>query len=188
MGRMSLTEPEQTELLHIARESIIHGLRYGGAMGINIASFQGILAEPRATFVTLQRHQQLRGCIGMLEAIRPLAVDVSENAFAAAFRDPRFPPVTEQELADLAIHISILSPAEPMSFSSEWDLLIQLRPNVDGLIIEEGNHRATFLPSVWETLPTPLHFLQHLKHKAGLPVDYWSNTLRAYRYTADYIG
>ena len=146
------------------------------------------LTEPRATFVTLEKNHQLRGCIGMLEAVRPLAEDIAENAFSAAFRDPRFPPLEAYELNDLEIHLSILTPAEPVSFSSEQDLLAQLQPGIDGLILEEGHRRGTFLPSVWESLPEPGQFLRHLKQKAGLPSDYWSKNIRIYRYQAEIIG
>ncbi len=184
---MSLTKMQQTKLLTLARDSISHGLKFGKPLKINPPDYPAELCEIRATFVTLEYRQQLRGCIGMLEAIRPLAEDVAENAFAAAFSDRRFLPLSEHEFGELDIHISILSPAEAISFSSEQDLLAQLRPNIDGLILEEGRHKATFLPSVWESLSDPLQFLQHLKQKAGLPATYWSNTLQAYRYTAEYI-
>lgn len=188
MALMLLTKPQQTVLLTLAWESIAQGLKTGKPLGIDPAAYPPELMEPRATFVTLEHRHQLRGCIGMLEAIRPLAEDVAENAFAAAFCDRRFLPLAEHELDDLAVHISILSPAEEITFNSEFDLLGQLRPNVDGLILQEGTHRATFLPSVWESLHSPIQFLQQLKQKAGLPVSYWSKTIKAYRYTTESIG
>ena len=188
MALMSLSKPQQSQLLKLARESIAQGLKTGKPLKIHPDDYPAELAEPRATFVTLERGQQLRGCIGMLEAVRPLAEDVAENAFAAAFCDRRFLPLADHELADLELHISVLSPPEEMNFSSEQDLLEQLRPKIDGLILEEGRQRATFLPSVWESLPTAVQFLQHLKQKAGLPAKYWSDTIKAYRYTAEYIG
>ncbi len=114
--------------------------------------------------------------------------DVVENAFASAFKDPRFPPLAAAEFDDLEIHISVLSPATPMMFSSEADLLRQLRPGVDGLILEDGPHRGTFLPSVWESLPQPLEFLRNLKMKAGLPADHWSDRVRVYRYQTESFG
>jgi AmmeMemoRadiSam system protein A len=113
---------------------------------------------------------------------------VAQNAYAAAFSDPRFPPLREGEFEELDIHISILSPAEAMHFTSEADLLQQLRPGEDGLVMEEGFRRGTFLPSVWEQLPTPELFLRHLKQKAGLPADYWSSTLEVSRYTTHSFG
>ncbi len=143
------------------------------------------LKEERATFVTLTLNGNLRGCIGMLEACRPLAEDITENAVSAAFRDPRFPPLSRDEFGDLKISISVLSPPEEMTFSSEADLLNQIRPGIDGLILQEGVRKGTFLPSVWEELPETAAFVEHLKLKAGLPAGYWSDTLRVFRYTAE---
>lgn len=188
MALMSLNETEQAQLLTLARTSIAHGLSKGHALPVKLADYPDTLTQPRATFVTLERHGQLRGCIGMLEAIRPLVEDVAENAYAAAFRDPRFPPLRDAELADLQLHISILSPAEALSFDSEADLLAQIRPGIDGLILHDHGHRGTFLPSVWEQLPDKTQFLQHLKQKAGLPAHYWSETLLVSRYTTFMFG
>ncbi len=188
MAPMSLTEQNRKRLLDLAKSSIAHGLKTGKALEIDINDYPPELTVPRATFVTLQKQGQLRGCIGMLEAIRPLAEDVAKNAFFAAFKDYRFPPLEADELDELNIHISILSLAEPVIFSSEQDLIEQLRPGIDGLIMEEGLKRGTFLPSVWESLPDPRQFLQHLKQKAGLPPHYWSDGVKISRYTADIIG
>lgn len=175
-------------LLKLARLSIVYGLETGHPFSVDLREFPPELVKPGATFVTLEKNHQLRGCIGMLEAVLPLAEDVAENAFSAAFRDPRFPPVQQSELDQLEIHISILSDPEPMTFSSEQDLLAQIRPNVDGLILQDGYHRGTFLPSVWDSLPDKKQFLRHLKNKAGLPADYWSDTIKVQRYTAEYIS
>lgn len=123
----------------------------------------------------------------MLEACRPLAEDVAANAAAAAFADPRFPPLTKNEFEKLEIHISVLSPPEELSFSSEEDVLNQIRPGIDGLILQDGFYRGTFLPSVWEELPEKKDFWMHLKLKAGLPVTYWSDTVRVFRYTTEYF-
>jgi len=182
---MSLTNQQKTTLLQVARQSIQHGLMYGKALDININDYEVELREKRATFVTLEKAKQLRGCIGTLTAILPLVSDVAYHAHAAAFNDPRFPALDEIELATLDIHISILSLPEPMTFDSEKDLIQQLRPNIDGLILEEGWHKGTFLPSVWESLPEPQLFLQHLKRKAGLSPHYWSDTIKVERYTTD---
>lgn len=185
---MSLTKTQQTRLLDLARQSIAHGLESGRPLKIDQADFPDELSQPRATFVTLERAGQLRGCIGMLEAMRPLAEDVAENAFSAAFRDPRFPPLSAAELVDLELHISVLSPAEAMHFDSEADLLKQLRPGLDGLILREDGRRATFLPAVWDDLPDPSQFLRHLKQKAGLPAAYWSDSLQVSRYVTEMFG
>ena len=145
------------------------------------------LKEERATFVTLTLDGNLRGCIGMLEACRPLAEDVAKNAVSAAFCDPRFPPLSREEFDDLKISISVLSPPEEMAFSDEADLLEQIRPGVDGLVLQEGFRKGTFLPSVWEELPDKEIFFEHLKLKTRLPAGYWSDTLRVSRYSAEYI-
>lgn len=141
------------------------------------------LREPGAVFVTLHKHGALRGCIGSLEARRPLREDVEKNARSAAFLDPRFTPLSLREFDDVEVEVSLLSPAEPMRFTDEADLLQQLRPGVDGLLLEQGPHRGTFLPQVWEQLPAPADFLAHLKRKAGLAPDFWSADLRVSRYT-----
>jgi AmmeMemoRadiSam system protein A len=180
---------EQDLLLGIACSSILHGLEHGRPAVPDAEGLPDALRAERASFVTLNTAgQQLRGCIGTLEACRPLAEDVSRNAWAAAFRDPRFPPLQESELAGLDIHISVLSEAEPVTFGSEQDLLGRIRPGVDGLILEERSARGTFLPSVWESLPEPEQFLAHLKLKAGLPADYWSDEIRIWRYSTQSFG
>jgi AmmeMemoRadiSam system protein A len=143
------------------------------------------LDEPGATFVTLTQQANLRGCIGSLEAHRPLGMDVQQNALAAAFRDPRFPPLSESELAGTRIEVSLLSPQQLMQFSDEADALAQLRPNVDGVVLQCDHYRSTFLPQVWEQLPTPREFMAHLKRKAGLPADFWSTQVKLYRYTVE---
>jgi len=180
-----LSEQHRQMLKDIAKASIEHGLKYGQPLRLDLLTLPAELTVKRATFVTLEKHGQLRGCIGMLEAQRPLAEDIADNSFSAAFSDPRFPPLDEHELNDLDIHLSILSPAEPILCQSEDDLISHLRPNIDGLILDDGRHRATFLPSVWESLTQSTDFVHHLKIKAGLAANYWSDELRAYRYTSE---
>lgn len=165
-------------LLQLARAAIAH--RFGQPLPA-IADHPA-LHQPGATFVTLTQHGHLRGCIGSLEAWRPLRTDVQENACAAAFRDPRFDPLTEDELAETRLEVSLLSPAELMNCRDEADALDQLRPHVDGVIFTAGRHRSTFLPQVWEQLPDPAEFLVHLKKKAGLPADYWGPNVQLERY------
>lgn len=172
-------------LLAVATRSIRHGLADGGPLQVRAEDFEPPLRELRASFVTLTHRGALRGCIGHLQAVSPLVIDVAHNAFAAAFRDPRFPPLAERELVDVEIHISVLTPAEPMNFASEQDLIGQLQPGVDGLILQDGYRQGTFLPSVWESLRDPASFLAHLKLKAGLPADYWSDTLTVSRYRTE---
>jgi AmmeMemoRadiSam system protein A len=143
------------------------------------------LQAPGAVFVTLTRHGELRGCIGSLEAHRSLEEDVVENARMAAFGDPRFAPLTRDELDDTRVEVSVLSAPEPIAFTDEADALAKLRPGVDGVILEYGHHRATFLPQVWHQLPTPREFMAHLKRKAGLPADFWDEGVRLYRYSVE---
>ena len=183
----SLTEAQQRLLLETARESIRHGCEYGRPLAVNPQDYQSELRQPRASFVTLQRHDRLRGCIGSLEAHQALVVDVAENAYAAGFRDPRFAPVGRDELEGLRISLSLLTPPESMRFESEADLLGQIVPGEDGLVIREDGRRATFLPAVWQSLPDPVDFLRELKRKAGLHPDHWSDRLRVERYHAEHV-
>ncbi|HHB13216.1 MAG TPA: AmmeMemoRadiSam system protein A [Chromatiales bacterium] len=173
---------DRSVLLAVARDSIRHGVETGRPLRVHPEDFPQVLRAPGASFVTLHRNGRLRGCIGSLEPWRPLVQDVAENAFAAAFRDPRFPPLGPEELEDLDIHISVLSAPEELEFDSEEDLVRKLQPGRDGLILQDGTRKGTFLPSVWEELPDPRQFLTHLKLKAGLPPDHWSDSLRVWRY------
>ena len=141
------------------------------------------LDVPGASFVTLTIDGDLRGCIGSLEAWRPLRDDVKSNAVSAAFRDPRFRPLSQAEFAQTAIEVSVLAKPEPMAFDSRDDLERQLRPGVDGLILSARGHRGTFLPQVWEQLPRPAEFVDHLLRKAGLPASYWGPDVAVSRYT-----
>ncbi len=183
-----LSKPDRAILLDVARSSIRHGLNQGQALPVNPEDYPENLRLLRATFVTLEIEAQLRGCIGALAAYQPLVQDVATHAYAAAFEDPRFPELRADEFPRLELHISVLSPPEPLHFGSEVELLAQLRPGVDGLILHFRHHRATFLPAVWEHLPDPYVFLAQLKQKAGLPLDFWSPELQAERYAAEYFG
>jgi AmmeMemoRadiSam system protein A len=165
-------------LLTIARSAIAEEL---GLSTIGQAPHEA-LRQPAATFVTLKRSGELRGCIGSLKPIRPLAVDVRENAIAAAFRDPRFPPLAAVEYEATSVEVSLLSAAERVDVVDEDDLVARLRPGLDGVILEHGRHRATFLPQVWEALADPREFLAALKRKAGLPGDFWSPHVNVSRY------
>lgn len=166
-------------LLSIASNAI------GGHFGLTAQPVAAIdaLAEPGASFVTLTQAGQLRGCIGSLEAYRPLAEDVAGNAIAAAFKDPRFSPLSAEELPRSRIEVSLLSPAEPIIFTDEAAALASLRPGIDGVILTHGQRRATFLPQVWESLSEPRRFMAQLKLKAGLPADYWDGKITLARYT-----
>jgi AmmeMemoRadiSam system protein A len=165
-------------LLRIARGAIGERL---GAPAMPLPTHDA-LAEPGATFVTLRRDGALRGCIGSLEPRRRLGIDVHENAVGAAFRDPRFSPLRRPEFEAVVVEVSLLARSEPLRFSGEAELLAQLVPGRDGLVLEVGERRATFLPQVWEALPVPRDFIAALKQKAGLPQEFWSPALRARRY------
>lgn len=172
------SNPGQT-LLPIARASISVAL----GRTIEVAEDAVWLQELGACFVTLTQQGQLRGCIGTLEARRSLLTDVKANALAAAFRDPRFAPLSLNELDDTEIEVSLLSPMQAMSFDSEAHALAQLQPGIDGVVFEFERYRSTFLPQVWEQLPTASEFIAHLKRKAGLPHDFWAEGMRLQRYT-----
>lgn len=180
-----LSDADHTTLREVARHSIAFGLQHDCPAPVTVADYPLALQEIKATFVTLKIDDDLRGCIGTLEAHRPLVEDVAENAYAAAFRDPRFPRLSHKEFDHLQYHISILSTPEPVRFCDENDLLQQLRPGTDGLVLEDGFYRGTFLPQVWESLPDAKQFLSHLKQKAGLPSDYWSESIEFKRYTVE---
>jgi AmmeMemoRadiSam system protein A len=166
-------------LLPLARAAIAAELGLGSAASED----QPWLRQQGACFITLMRDEKLRGCIGTLRPHRPLADDVKANAVAAAFRDPRFTPLTAEDFAAVAVEISVLSVLEPMRFSDEPDALRQLRAGVDGVVFEYGHHTSTFLPQVWDDLREPADFLAHLKYKAGLPPDFWDKDVRLSRYT-----
>lgn len=182
MPFINLTEEEKKTCHQVAKESIRHGLELGNQLAVNALDYSQTLQQNAATFVTLHKNGNLRGCIGTLEAYQPLINDIAEHAFAAAFRDPRFTKLQQSEFELLDIEISILTPPESIAFSSEADLLSLIRPGVDGLVLEYGYNRGTFLPSVWEQLPDKIEFLNHLKMKAGLPQNWWDKSVKMSRY------
>ncbi len=171
-------------LLDTAARSIEYGLEHGRRMPVNGGDFDPELRNNGACFVTLKKEGRLRGCIGSAQARRPLYEDVAANSFACAFSDHRFPKLVSDELDRLELSISVLSSSAAITFRDETELLDQLRPGTDGLIIEDNNRRALFLPSVWESLADPADFLGHLKLKAGMERDYFSNNFKAWRFIA----
>jgi AmmeMemoRadiSam system protein A len=172
-------------LLDVARASIEHGFRVGMALEVDPEAYPRPLRAWGASFVTLHRGGALRGCIGTLDAARPLVEDVAHNAFAAANRDPRFPPLEPAERDDTDVSVSVLSPPEPLDVRRESDLLGALEPGVHGLRLAAGPHRATFLPQVWEQLPDPRDFLARLVEKADLPDGIPWSRIEAARYTVE---
>jgi len=175
--------PERSErglvLLSIAREAIARGPDTGAPWG------EEWLRERAATFVTLRAGGELRGCIGTVDAHRALGDDVAHNAYAAAHRDPRFPPVQPEEREGLAVEVSLLSPRTSVPAASEADALAVLRPGTDGVLLEYRDQRATFLPQVWDNLPDSLDFLCELRRKANLPRRFWDPEVRLWRYTVE---
>ncbi len=180
----SLLDRHGRSLLHLAAASIEHGLAYGARLPVAPAEHPPELAADGASFVTLTNGGRLRGCVGSPQAYRPLVEDVTGNAFDAAFSDGRFARLKATELPKLEVSISLLGRPSPIAFSDEPDLLAQLRPGVDGLIIQCDGRRALFLPQVWTELPKPTTFLRQLKTKAGLPADHWAADFKAWRFLA----
>jgi AmmeMemoRadiSam system protein A len=179
----ALTNEHGPLLLQIARSAISNKLGQAVALPEPSGEAADTLQAAGASFVTLNQQGQLRGCIGSLQAHRPLMVDIQANAIAAALHDPRFAPLRLVELEITTVEVSVLSAMQPMPFSSEADALAQLRPGVDGVVFEFGHYRSTFLPQVWEQLPNARQFMAHLKHKAGLTPDFWAAEVRLQRYT-----
>ena len=179
--------PEKNEqgkiLLQIARAAISHALHVPFSAAVAVDKDATWLSQPGATFVTLTYRGQLRGCVGSLLACESLIDDVSSNAISAALRDRRFPPLTEDELDDISVEVSLLSELQPLDSLNEQDAITKLRPGIDGIIFEYGSYRSTFLPQVWESLPQPQFFLRELKAKAGLSEDFWADNVKLSRYT-----
>lgn len=188
MPFINLSAEDRRTLVSLARESIRVRLLFDRDLRIDEIAFSPALQQWAASFVTLKIHGKLRGCIGTLEARQPLVQDVVHNAAAAALDDPRFPPLTLEEESETSIDISVLTVPEPLQFTTEDELLAQLSPGVDGLTIEAGVHRSTFLPSVWGSLPDKAQFLRQLKLKAGMELDISPSKLKAWRYQADSFG
>lgn len=168
-----LTPSEQKQLLQIAREALETSVSGKPLPALRLAELTPRLQELGATFVTLTRKGELRGCIGALEAYQPLVQDVQEHAIAAATQDYRFRPVQPDEIDEIQIEISYLSPPQPVEYDHPAELVELLRPNIDGVILRDGKRRATFLPQVWEKIPDKVMFLSHLCEKMGAPHDLW---------------
>jgi AmmeMemoRadiSam system protein A len=170
-----LTEEEKKTLLTLARATLERNLRGQEVPPLDLASMTPHLREPGASFITLTIRGELRGCIGALEAYQPLAQDVREHALAAALEDPRFPPVRPEELSGIEIEISRLTQPQSLQYQEAADLLKRLRPGVDGVILQDGWQRATFLPQVWDKIPDKAEFLDNLCAKMGAAPNTWRN-------------
>jgi uncharacterized protein len=168
-----LTNEEKQIILRLARQTLMDTVNKHPLGPIDLNNFPERLRMPGATFVTLTRRGALRGCIGALEPYLPLAEDVQEHTRAAALEDYRFPPVQPGEIEEISIEISRLTIPQPLDYEGPVDLLEKLRPGIDGVILIDGYHRATFLPQVWDKLPDKVSFLEHLCQKMGAPADTW---------------
>ena len=180
----ALTDADRHELLGLAEAAIRSGLERRPVDGLRPPA-SAALNELGASFVTLERGGDLLGCIGTIEPVRPLYEDVMQNAYKAAFADPRLPPVTAADYAEMTVKVSVLSPLEVVPVSDRASLLGALRPGTDGLLLDDGIHRATFLPAVWVRIPTADEFVDLLLRKAALPQDVWPPDMLAWRYATD---
>ena len=187
-GSARTPDKYRTPLLDIAQQSIRHGIKSGACPNVDVLGFPYPMRTHRRTFVSVHTGGKLRGCVGSLAANNPLIADVVQNAYRAAFEDKRFKPLTEEDLAETDISVSILSTPRPMTFRGEANLVAQIQPDTDGLILQDGNKRGIFLPIVWEQISEPREFLRHLKNKAGLPLDHWSDGIKLWRYTTESFG
>jgi AmmeMemoRadiSam system protein A len=185
---MPLSAEQQKVLLALAQQSLKSGLSQAGAAKIKIQDYDNELQKVAASFVTLHINGNLRGCVGRLEASRPLVEDISENAYGAGFEDSRFSPLQDNELSLLDIHISILTTPQKLQVKDEKDLFKKLRPGLDGLVLREGGRRSTFLPSVWDSLPDVEEFVAALKHKGGWSKNYWSSKILVQTYQVEEFG
>lgn len=172
-----LSENDQKILLELARKSIIEAVHQRSLPKINLPDYSAQLQANGASFVTLTEMGSLRGCIGALEPYQPLVEDVQEHAVAAALHDYRFGPVIPNEIPHLHIEISYLTIPTPLIYGSPEELPSHLRPNIDGVILKDGYHRATFLPQVWEKIPDAPLFLSQLCQKMGVPGDLWKRQM-----------
>jgi len=181
-----LSGEERLILLQVARQAIAEAVRGSPAAPLDLQSLPSTLSQPGASFVTLTIDGELRGCIGALEAYQPLVVDVREHAIGAALQDYRFPPIDPSELDELEIEISRLTSPQPLRYNTPDELIAKLRPGIDGVILRDGLHRATFLPQVWEKLPDPVVFLDHLCAKMGASPNMWRyKPLQVYIYQVE---
>lgn len=174
-------------LCHLALDAIDHGLVHRALIPVDLDALAPMLREPWACFVTLSRGDDLRGSVGTPSAVKPLAEDLVQNAYSAAFEDPHHPPLLPRERIDLSVTVAVLSRTEPLRSATEGDLLRTLRPGIDGLLISDGRCRALHLPSAWGAHSEPQAFLQALKRNAGMAREHWSSSFSAWRFTASSV-
>ncbi len=190
MGWWAVVEelPDQLkdELLMLARAALECAGERQALPSLDVQTVSEPLRDMGASFVTLKLDDTLRGCIGTLEASHPLAEDVRQHAYAAALHDVRFPPVSTEEVGSILIEISVLGLPAPIEYKSADDLISKLRPGIDGVIVRHQKKRATFLPQVWDRIPTPSTFLSMLCEKADLHADHWkTGNLSVHKYEVE---
>lgn len=185
---MRLDERDGRELLALARECIDEALKLHARPAFPGGARPPSQLQVRSAFVTLRIGQHLRGCCGSIEATLPLAEEVWNDAWASAFRDPRFPPLSPTEWPGTHLHLSVLESPRPIDVSSEEALIERLRPGIDGVVLHRNGNRATFLPSVWEQLPNPREFVRQLKAKAGWPESFWAPDIEVAIYGVEEFG
>lgn len=182
---MKLTTHDKAQLLAIARRSIRQGFYTREPLEVDLTSLSDALLEQTGSFVTLTQKNQLRGCVGTVIGSHPLAQSVANSAYSSAYEDLRFPPLSDSEFDALRIEVSVLSKLDWIEARSQDELVSQLRPFEDGLVIKDEEHIGTFLPKVWRQIDDPLTFVLHLKTKANMSADYWSDSIECYRFTAN---
>ncbi|WP_197171967.1 AmmeMemoRadiSam system protein A [Novipirellula aureliae] len=173
-----LPKSDRERLLDVAEQSIAAGLQTRRIVEPELVSYSDALRHVQASFVTLRTDEQLRGCVGSVEASDPLVFDVSHNAFRAAFNNGRYPALTEAEFPSLTIQVTVLSPLKHLITRSLGDVIAKIQPGVDGVVLRLGRRHAMFLPEIWETLQDPVELFRHLRLKAGLPPERWSPRIR----------
>ncbi|MDR1256039.1 MAG: AmmeMemoRadiSam system protein B [Puniceicoccales bacterium] len=173
------------DIIKICRGSVESSL--AGKENFKPGNVPEVLNQLGASFVTLEIGDNLRGCIGSIRARQPLVADLVQNAHSAAFKDPRFPPLTPEEFKNVTVRVSLLSHPQRIAFENEQDLLDAIVPKMDGIIIKDGVFQAVYLPCVWEQLPSKGEFLASLKRKAGLPRDHFSKTFEAFKFSTEYF-
>ncbi|XAW87535.1 AmmeMemoRadiSam system protein A [Vibrio sp. CDRSL-10 TSBA] len=184
---IKLSDDERRALLDFVWQVLEQALA-GQGFQLPNAPRSETLRQPAASFVTLHHNGQLRGCIGSLSADEALWKNVCHNAYASGFKDARFAPLTAQDKAGLSVEISVLSALTPVENQGEAELLQRLRPDIDGLLLEDERHRAVFLPSVWQALPEPDQFVAALKAKGGWPPGYWSKDIDIHLFSTTVIS
>ncbi len=187
LSDLDLLKKECKNIFSVAAKTLEYSTSRLKPPNVDIGSFSPQLQRNRATFITINKSGKLRGCIGTIHPTEPFIVNVVNNTYKAALKDPRFPPIRRDELSNIEITISLLSTLQKMSIKDEEDLLRQIKPNIDGLLIKDNTKQSVFLPQVWNEIPNKLDFISCLKQKAGLDSNHWSSNFQAWKFTVNFI-